>query len=160
MFELNHWLYQNPLIVALIVVSVAVLSVVMKKKGNTVLLVCYVLFILYMTLMTRSIGMNRARLELFWSYKVFFTSPKLRLEIIDNIWLFLPLGTIICSLCPKWFMVAVPVALSMLIEAAQYFTGLGLAEYDDVISNSIGALLGFAFALTVNFLCKVPLNKS
>ncbi len=40
------------------------------------------------------------------------------------------------------------VALSLIIELLQYFTGLGYAELDDLISNSLGAFIGAAMYLT------------
>ena len=118
-------------------------SVFTSRRVNYGLLVLYVLFILYMTLWDRS-GKSRAELELFWSYKQFFTSESLRQEIVNNIWLFIPLGAILCKLWPKALILIVPLVFSVAVEVVQYVTGFGLCEIDDVISNSLGGFIGFA----------------
>jgi glycopeptide antibiotics resistance protein len=43
-------------------------------------------------------------------------------------------------------------ALSVVIEITQYYTGLGVADADDVILNTVGAAIGF-------YLCKRYLNR-
>jgi glycopeptide antibiotics resistance protein len=42
--------------------------------------------------------------------------------------------------------------VSLAIEVTQYYTGLGVADADDVILNTVGAAIGF-------YLCKRYLNK-
>ena len=144
-FDLNIWLHNNPIAVIVIAVIVVLLSLFIGKKGNCVLLVLYFAFILYMTILYRPDGESRAELELFWSYRQFLTSSSLRLEILNNIWLFIPFGAILYSINHHWQMIIVPVALSVIIEIVQYHTGIGLAEIDDVISNGTGAFIGFGF---------------
>lgn len=76
-----------------------------------------------------------------------------------NVVLFYPAGLLLCSLLPegwkKWCRVlltfVVLCALSCGIEYAQFIYALGQAEIDDVIHNSLGALLGGVF-------CFVPLE--
>ena len=157
MFSLDNYLHNNLLAVALIALIIVVVSTVLGRKGNAVLLILYLGFIVYMTLMYREEGDTRANLELFWSYKQFFNSPGLRLEILNNIFLFIPLGALLYRLAEPVsssvpaaapFSVLIPVFLSVLIsvfiEALQYFTGLGLAELDDIVSNGFGACGGVA----------------
>lgn len=154
-FSLNNYLHNNLPVVALIALNLVIVSSVLGKKENTVLLIMYLGFIAYMTLMYREEGDARMNLEIFWSYKRILTSPGLRLEILNNILLFIPLGAILYRLSEPvpspvsaavFFSALVPVFLSalisVLIETLQYFTGLGLAELDDVISNSLGACAG------------------
>ena len=143
MFDLKNYLYTHPRSVVLIAVVVVIVSAVCGKRVNAVLLPFYLFFIAYMTLMYRTGGKIRAEMELFWSYKQFFSSASLRLEILNNIWLFVPLGAILCRLRPHISVLMIPVFISILIEVFQYFTGYGLCEFDDVISNSLGALIGF-----------------
>lgn len=59
-------------------------------------------------------------------------------DIIKNIALFIPLGFIISGRKG----VAIGFILSCGIEATQYFTRLGYCEMDDVLNNTIGALIG------------------
>lgn len=81
--------------------------------------------------------------DLFWSYRLFFRSQSVRTEILNNIWLFVPLGAILYRLWPNLRILIIPVALSLCIELIQYCAGIGLAEFDDVISNGLGALMGY-----------------
>lgn len=93
----------------------------------------------------REPGESSAVFELFASYRDFFRSPTTRQNILNNIWLFVPLGAALYD--PehrgRWLWA---VALSIVIESVQWFTGIGLCEVDDVISNSLGALIGYGVA--------------
>ena len=66
------------------------------------------------------------------------------MEILNNIWLFVPLGMLLAGLWPGWAVLMIPVLLSAMIEGMQYALGVGLCEIDDVISNSLGGALGMA----------------
>lgn len=138
---LNQYLHDEPLVVICVGALVLILSAVSAKRVNTVLLVLYIGFIVYMTLWARD-GTTRGNFELFWSYRQFMSSPSLRLEIMNNIWLFVPLGGILARLGLGRKSVLVCTLLSVCIETVQYFTGLGLAEFDDVISNTLGGAIG------------------
>ena len=113
-----------------------------SRKLNKVLLTIYIVFIMFMTLMYREIGIGKLNLTLFWSYRRFLSSTALRMEILNNTWLFLPLGAIVYRLYPKWRVVLVPVVISIAIEAMQHILSVGLCELDDVISNGIGGIIG------------------
>lgn len=64
---------------------------------------------------------------------LFFPSGLLGFEMLPKCW----------SEGWKWLLTTVLLALfSACIEYAQYRHGLGLAEVDDVIHNTLGALLG------------------
>lgn len=65
-----------------------------------------------------------------------------QVEILNNIWLFVPFGVILYRLFPKAWVLLFSILSSALIEVLQYFSGLGLAEVDDVISNGLGGLIG------------------
>ena len=108
------------------------------------LLFAYVLFIFYMTITTREMGEQKGRFELFWSYRQFLSSSGMRMEILNNIWLFVPLGMLLAALWPGYGALMIPVLLSAMIEGMQYALGVGLCEIDDVISNSLGGALGMA----------------
>ena len=142
MFALRNRLYRHLILVIVAALLIATLSLFLGKKGNVILLVPYLLCIAYMTLLYRGEGDSRSKLELFWSYRQFFSSSSMRVEIMNNIWLFLPLGTILFRLSHRRRVVIVALLLSAGIELLQYVTGLGLAEFDDVISNGLGGVLG------------------
>ena len=145
MFVLRNHLFGHLISVIIAALLIAGLSLFLEKKGNVILLVVFLLCIAYMTLLYRAEGDSRSRLELFWSYRQFFSSPSMRVEIINNIWLFLPLGTILFSLAQKRRVALIAVLISVGIELLQYVTGLGLGEIDDVISNGLGGMMGMWF---------------
>ena len=149
-FDLVNYLNNNPISVLVFGLITMGASMLLGKKGNVGLLCLYLLFIAYMTLMSRWEDDARAQLRLFWSYKQFFSSSALRLEILKNIWLFIPLGIILYHLSDRKWILLAPVAVSLAIEIIQYFTGRGLAEFDDIVSNELGALIGFAMGYTLD----------
>lgn len=63
------------------------------------------------------------------------------MEILNNIWLFIPLGAILMKPI-GWRGIIACIVLSCIIEVVQYFTGFGLAEFDDNISNGLGGAIG------------------
>ena len=71
-----------------------------------------------------------------------------RVGVIDNIWLFIPLGTGLYREFRKKWVLLVPFVMSVAIEATQYVTGLGIAEFDDVFGNTMGGWLGVLLAYT------------
>ena len=148
-FSFRNLLFNQPGIAMLAAVIAVVLSLAFGKRMNYALLLITICSIVFMTLMHRKAGENRAQLELLYYYRNFFSSYPDRKEIIDNIWLFVPLGTVLYRLFPKRWIWLVPIGLSALIEAAQYVTGLGSAETDDVISNGLGGVIGVAVAVLV-----------
>ena len=129
----------------IIVVSLYLVSVLSNRQMNKKLLIIYLIVILYMTIFNRNPYSSRnAWLRIFTTYRHFFKIEYLRREILNNIILFIPLGTIVAKLWPRWRMVIVPVIVSVTIELLQFITKRGWMETDDVISNSIGGLIGFA----------------
>lgn len=109
-------------------------------------MISYVLFILYMTLFVREQGNPRHNFQLFWSYRQFLTSDKLRMEILHNILLFVPLGALLYSFWPHPMSLLVAVFLSALVEVTQLVFGLGLCELDDIVSNGLGGCIGWVLA--------------
>ncbi len=134
-----QFLRSNPFVVVFFGTLILALAMLLPRKWNVLLLALYFLFIIYMTLWKRETS-SGSEFELFWSYRQFFTSPSLRLAILNNIWLFVPFGGILTKLEKKSILSAF--LFSALIESVQYVTGLGLAEFDDVISNVLGGVIG------------------
>ena len=144
-FRLDNYLNTHPMIVLAAGVILTVMAVLLRKRGRLAFLIAYLLFISAMTVLYRESGAPKIQLKLFWSYRQFLSSKLLRREILNNIWLFVPLGAAL--FCPahrrRWLWA---IALSVLIEAVQYLTGIGLCEIDDVISNGLGAIIGYGIA--------------
>ncbi len=67
--------------------------------------------------------------------------------IILNILLFIPFGyllPLIWSKADRWWKVTLlGFSISLIIELLQLFTRLGYADVDDLINNTVGALIGY-----------------
>lgn len=65
-------------------------------------------------------------------------------DLIGNILLFIPLSFLLMYLFRIKTSIVIIIALltSLTIEMTQYFFGVGVADIDDVILNSIGAIIG------------------
>ena len=148
-FSFRNLLLNQPVIPMIAAIIAVAASLMFGRKMNCILLVFCLGAIAFMTLLYRKAGESRAQMELFYYYRQFFSSYAMRKEIIDNLWLFVPLGTIIYRIFPKRWIWVVPLGLSLMIEAAQYVTGLGSAEIDDVISNGLGGAIGVMVAVLV-----------
>ena len=117
------------------------------KRGQLGLFIAYCLFIVWYTVLSRQpSSSHNIKWELMWAYREMLIGYKYWKEDViqnlQNILFFMPFG----FLCPlkKWSSVLFTAAIfSILIEAIQYIGGFGLAEVDDVICNTLGALIGF-----------------
>ena len=77
----------------------------------------------------------------FWSYGY----PELRSEIILNYLLFIPLGLLLFLSLGDVFdlrVVLIGLLLSAGIEVIQLIFRVGLFEFDDMIGNTVGCLIG------------------
>lgn len=64
-------------------------------------------------------------------------------QILFNMLLYVPFGLIVGALSRRvWLTILIGIGFSIITEALQYWTGLGWADIDDVISNIIGLLPG------------------
>lgn len=141
-FSIDSLIDNNPYVVIIAAVVISILFYVLPVKVRIPLLALYFLFIMYETIFFRIMGDTKVRLELFWSYRQFFTDKSLRLEILNNIWLFIPYGLGIASVVSKRKALILLMLLPLTIEAMQGVLGLGLCETDDLISNYLGILIG------------------
>ena len=75
----------------------------------------------------------------FWSYTV----PELRFEIIFNYLLFIPLGFLIeLNEMKLWKVLIIGATFSLVIETLQLMLSRGLFEFDDILGNGVGCLIG------------------
>lgn len=116
---------------------------------RTRLLAAYVVFILMETIIGRKPGIARAEFIPFWSY----SHPELRSEIILNYILFVPLGFLLYFCFSEKRnqsgvgintakVVLIGFLISASIESVQLTFRIGLFEFDDMIGNTIGCLIG------------------
>ena len=127
---------------------VCLLIIVLPKSLSVVLTIVYVAFILYETLMFRESGDARTNFVLFSYAERFLTEQSVRVGVINNIWLFVPLGAGLYRIIQKKWVLLVPFLMSVAIETTQYITGLGIAEFDDVFGNTMGGWIGVLVAWT------------
>lgn len=147
--RLDNILQTYPALVLIFGALVMAIALFVKGKPRIAFIIMYLCFILYMTIAWRETGASRSRFELFWSYRQFMTSKSLRLEILNNIWLFVPFGVTVRRLMQERignrsivFTAVICILLSVGIESVQLIARIGLCEIDDVISNGLGGLIG------------------
>ena len=138
------YLATRPALLLIIIGILFVISACMGKEGNKKLLCLYLAGIVYITILSRSGDGKRAIMTPFWSYRYFMTDVYFRRMILNNIFLFIPLGMILVRIRPRWTTALMPVFISAVIELFQYISGHGFCEFDDIFSNSLGGLIGFA----------------
>ena len=127
---------------------VCLLMIVLPRSLSVVLTIAYVAFILYETLMFRESGDARTNFVLFSCAGKFLKEQSVRVGVINNIWLFIPLGTGLYRWFQKKWVLLIPFVMSVAIETTQYITGLGVAEFDDVFDNTMGGWIGVLVAWT------------
>lgn len=135
-----------PCMVVVLGCVVCLLILILPKKLSVFLTISYVGFILYETLMFRESGDARTNFVLFSYAGKFLKEQSVRVGVINNIWLFIPLGTGLYRWFQKKWVLLIPFVMSVAIEATQYLTGLGIAEFDDVFGNTMGGWIGILVA--------------
>lgn len=181
MRKLFLWFYCLPIpaAVLLVILATMVFLFLREKFGNTpcwkagipLLFVCWIAVILFGTLGHRAEGGNLSEpiLTPFASYYTALNGGGQEIYRTNfmNVVLFYPAGLLGCEMLPKrwrmvWRVVLVTILFLLIssgIEHSQYRFGLGLAETDDVIHNTLGTLLG-AIACGVSFpMISAPLIK-
>lgn len=125
---------------------ICILMLGLPKNMSTLLTISYVVFTLYETLMFRESGDARMNFVLFSYAEKFLKEQSVRVGVINNIWLFIPLGTGLYRWFQKKWVLLIPFVMSVAIETTQYITGLGIAEFDDVFGNTMGGWIGVLVA--------------
>lgn len=146
MLCVDNLLNDFPCMVVVFGCVVCLLMIVLPNSLSVVLTIVYVAFILYETLMFRESGDARTNFALFSYAGKFLKEQSVRVGVINNIWLFIPLGTGLYRWFQKKWVLLVPFVMSVAIETIQYITGLGIAEFDDVFGNTMGGWIGVLVA--------------
>ena len=141
----------------LLAVVVAVIFMVTTKKWALGLLTGYTLVILGETVLLRvpSSGQH-FQPQLFWSYRVWNVEKG---QIIANILAFVPLGFLAGCLW-KWKGIIAGIVLSMAIELLQLLSQRGLCEFDDILHNTLGTLIGVSRYMLVETAVKKKGNNN
>ena len=117
-------------------------------------LTMYLYFVLNLTLFNRNFGQFENNMNLtFFQMSYYF--PQLTLiHLAENFVLTLPLGFLLpmgFDLFRKpYFGLFTGFVMSMVIESIQFVTGLGNFELDDIIMNTLGAVVGYFFLKMVS----------
>lgn len=86
----------------------------------------------------------------FWSYKEMSIDDFMYFEVRANVLLFIPIGFLLPMNVKKWPLLC-GIGFSLVIEITQFITHRGTCETDDVISNTIGFLIGYAIVMTLKW---------
>ena len=124
-----------------------------KKRDLKIYLVSafviYILIVLYITIFNRMPEEKRVDMELFRSYRLLINDKNYfyLYQISCNILMTIPFGILLPAFAKKFrkflSLLLAGFLFSFLIECAQYFTGRGLFEMDDLFNNTVGSIFGF-----------------
>lgn len=145
----DNLLNAYPVIVVAVGILLCILLCLFPRKLKKVTLLAYLIFIFYETLMFRETGDARANLVLFSYAHTFLTNWRIRVDVINNIWLFIPLGTGLYAIFRKKRVWVAALVSSLAIELIQYVTGLGVAELDDLFGNTLGGVIGVGVGVVI-----------
>ena len=137
-FSLRHFLLHSVIAVLGIGIVLLLLIILSRRALTWILLLLYIAFIAYMTVMDREAGLRVITWNLPPNYYLFFKNK----EVLANIWLFVPLGTLLYKLSHMWEIIALPIALSLVIEFSQLVFDIGAFEFSDLLANSLGGIVG------------------
>ena len=106
----------------------------------------YLFLVLAVTVFLRSYSEEpNIILEPFHSYRDYYVNDFTWFEIRANVLLFIPIGFLLpMTLKKPVFSFVFGVLISVFIELLQLILHRGLCETDDVISNTIGLVIGMA----------------
>ena len=134
------------------------IRIIINRIAPWISLIIFLSCVFWFTFLGRGVRANTPQLELFWSYRRLLAgNVNLAKEIALNIAFFLPIGFLLssCLRCGNSYsssgkkiylaLIGITVILSLTIELCQLVTMRGLFEWDDIISNTIGAILGICF---------------
>lgn len=78
-------------------------------------------------------------------------------EIIENVIIFIPFGIYISILKPKWSFIKKVIPsffTSLIVETLQYILAIGASDITDLISNTLGSIIGILLFYLLNKLLK------
>lgn len=122
--------------------------------GKTIcifLLTLYVYIVIGITILSRSeSGTRQASFELLRTFQNTFFARK---QIYENVIMFVPYAVLLFVLSKSfhraWLMLVIGICSSLLIEVTQWVTKTGYFEVDDILTNTLGMLLGYIFCALI-----------
>ena len=132
-----------------------------KKAILLLILLAWLVLTLFVTLLRgEGNGFRECNFHLFLAWKEAWNQFTLKvwLNVLLNIALFLPLGFLLPLLAKKfqngWLMLITGFGGSLIIELAQLALGRGMFDVDDLFTNTLGAMLGWALIMLLLTLIK------
>lgn len=165
--ELARMLYQKVplymyeiLVIVLCLGTVLLLAIYGGKKGLRYLLMLilaeYVFLLFYMTVFIRTFNKKHGfDYRPFWSYEAFLNGQDFIIgEILMNIAVFVPLGLLLCYAFRRitwWEVLLIGGSVSVIIEILQLLFKRGFSEFDDVMHNVLGCMMGYGICKLVRY---------
>lgn len=124
---------------------------VARQATYIFLLTLYMYIVIGITILSRSeSGTWGASFEVFRTFRNTFYARK---QIYENIIMFVPYAMLLYGLAKRfrslWRMLLIGAGSSLLIEVTQWLTRTGYFEVDDILTNTIGMLLGYLVCLLI-----------
>ena len=114
------------------------------RRWVPALLAVWAFYVFSLAVLSRSTQPEaQVMLRLFWSYENW---PEGWEQIVANVAVFVPLGFLL-GLLTGWKGVFAGAGFSLLIELLQLLLRRGVFEFDDILHNTLGTLLGVALAV-------------
>ena len=79
------------------------ISLLLALTDSLPVLILYIFTVLWYTVLNRAETYDIPQLELFWSFRKFFTvDPRIGIQIVANVIMFMPFGFLLRDLFCKW----------------------------------------------------------
>lgn len=167
-YAINNISFQSVFIWLELSLVVAIFAVVLYQKGKIKLITCitFPLLVLYLSFVTTITIVSRVpsfdaryNLLLFWSYKAIASGQSVLIaQVFWNVVLFIPIGILLMSIltCKHKGKISfvIGLLLSASIELVQLFSHRGFFEFDDIIHNTLGVVIGIALYNIVSSIVK------
>lgn len=161
--DIPIWVYEAGLLILIAGLVICSLTCGIRKSirySLGLLLIEYVLLIYCSTVFFRNTGELQYDFMPFWSYRDYFNGVDRALlaENIMNVVVFVPVGLLagLAFRRMKWKKILmVGLCLSFGIEVLQFVFVKGFAEFDDVMHNTIGCMIGCTIYKGTNFIGKM-----
>lgn len=118
-----------------------------KKLKNKYFIFLYFAFVAFMTLFNRKPYLNPLN-NIFGGWNLFSTNGQFNADAVENIVLFIPMGSILTFYASsmsikKWsYILSRCIMISLGIETIQLFLFLGTFQFADVFYNTLGGIIG------------------
>ena len=152
----NHMWSMKEILIALLILAVTIISVLFLYRKKRIkasqaitfpVLIAFLLIVLGSTVFGRMPGLRSYKLMPFWSYGAIIRGdPGILQEVLLNCVLLFPAGILLPFVVNKelkWYHgLNIGMVISGCIELSQLIFCRGLFEFDDIIHNSLGCMVG------------------